>query len=215
MAAELPSEAARKGVNAIIPLALLRTLRELDQSHPIDYEELSGDLAPRRLGTSATVLAQIERFQKLVKRGRPADGKEVLQLFSLVGRRNDAELAFDQAGREAAAEILRLTTGPQKLVQKAGKVVARQRVERKLASGLADRLLDVELSFDDENGVKGVANGSLHELANEGQSCGFYGSAIAEILRRCANFEGAMLHTDCRARGDEICAWNSTARPDS
>jgi hypothetical protein len=46
--------------------------------------------------------------------------------------------------------------------------------------------------------------------ANEA-SCEFIGAAMSELLRALAGFEGAMVHQQCRARGDAVCLWRSEA----
>lgn len=208
----LPDQQSETPVNAIVPLAILRTLQKLDHIDPVDLEEYAEEIAPRRLGTSATVSAQIDRYAKLVKSGGSVDCDEVVQLFRLVGRRNDAELAFSQAGRLAAEEIVGQTSAAARLVQRAGKVVARRRVSTALAIRLASRLLGARLSIGETGDAVAVANGPLTESAPDGKPCGFFGAALAELLRRCTDFEGAMIHHECRARGDDACSWQSDSR---
>jgi predicted hydrocarbon binding protein len=43
-------------------------------------------------------------------------------------------------------------------------------------------------------------------------ACGFFGAALAELLRTFTDFDGALFHTECRARGATVCRWTSTAR---
>ncbi len=200
---------SKPSVNAIIPLTLLRTIRALDRTRQIDLEDYSSETAPRRLGTSPSVAAQIERFEKLAKQGTGADGEEVAQLFRLVGRRSDAELAFNQAGRAAAEEILRRTSGAKRFVEGAGRVVGRMRFDRGRAKRLADRLLSISLTFDERAGIQAVANGPLSTPEPDGLWCGFCGAALGELLGKCTQFEGAMQHDRCRGRGDEVCSWSS------
>lgn len=196
-------------INAIVPLAVLRTLQQLDRTDAVDLEEYAEEVAPKRLGTSATVSAQVDRYEKIVKRGADVDPDEVVQLFRLVGRRNDAELAFSQAGRIAAEEIFQQTSTASRLVHKAGRVVARQRADFALAIRLADRLLGASISHGEEDVIEAVADGPLIDAGLDGRPCEFFGVALAEILRRCTDFEGAMLHSECRSRGSDVCAWHS------
>jgi hypothetical protein len=196
-------------VNAIIPLAILRTLQKLDHTDPVDLEEYAEEVAPKRLGMSATVSAQIDRYAKLVKTGQSIENDEVVQLFRLVGRRSDAELVFSEAGRLAAEEVVGQTSAASRIVYRAGRVLARERISTALAKRLADRLLDVVMSVDETVGIVAVANGSLTESVSDGKPCGFFGAALAELLRRCTDFEGAMQHEKCRARGDDVCSWQS------
>ena len=196
-------------INAIVPLAVLRTLQQLDHTDAVDLEEYAEEVAPKRLGMSATVSAQVDRYEKIVKRGADVDPDEVVQLFRLVGRRNDAELAFSQAGRIAAEEMLQQTSAASRLVHKAGRVVARQRADFSLAIRLADRLLGASISHSEEAGIEAVADGPLTDAGLDGRPCEFFGAALAEILRKCTDFEGAMLHNECRSRGADVCAWHS------
>lgn len=214
MSSKSPDFPDKYRVNAIVPLAVLRTLQQLDHTDPVDLEEYAGEVAPKRLGMSATVSAQVARYEKLVKRGADVDADEVVQLFRLVGRRNDAELAFSQAGRTAAAEMLRQTSAASRLAHRAGRVVARQRTDSALAIRFAERLLGATMSIEEESGVVAVANGPLTDAAPDGKPCEFFGAALAELLRRCTKFEGAMLHHKCRSRGDDACSWHSGSSSD-
>ena len=45
----------------------------------------------------------------------------------------------------------------------------------------------------------------------DGAACAFYGSAYGELLRCLTAFEGAMLHEQCRSRGEEACVWRTAA----
>ncbi len=205
----LPDQQDEQPANAIVPLAILRTLQKLDHIDQVGLEEYAEEVAPRRLGASPTVSAQIDRYAALARSGERVDCDEVLQLFRLVGRRKDAELAFSEAGRIAAEEILKQTSAAARFVHKAGQVVARRRVNTALAIRLAGRLLGVTMSIDETDGAVAVANGPLMESASDGKQCGFFGAALAELLRRCTDFEGAMIHNKCRARGDGVCSWQS------
>jgi hypothetical protein len=45
----------------------------------------------------------------------------------------------------------------------------------------------------------------------DGAACAFYGSAYGELLRALTDFEGAMVHEQCRSRGEEACVWGTAA----
>ena len=89
-------------VHAIIPLAVLETMRHLDAPAPEAPTEYQAELSTKRLGTSGTVAAQIERFEALARRNARVDAGEVAGLLRLAGRRGDASLVFANAGRRAA-----------------------------------------------------------------------------------------------------------------
>ena len=56
-------------VHAIIPMSLLEALRNLDTPVEDGLEELAGEIVSKRLGLSATVAAQITRYQEAARRG--------------------------------------------------------------------------------------------------------------------------------------------------
>jgi hypothetical protein len=45
----------------------------------------------------------------------------------------------------------------------------------------------------------------------DGAACAFYAAGMSELLRHLVDFDGGMLHSACRARGDARCEWRSTA----
>src|SRR5213594_1138646 len=47
----------------------------------------------------------------------------------------------------------------------------------------------------------------------DGSACTLYSAGFAELLRLLLGFEGAMLHTSCRATGGDHCEWRA-APPD-
>lgn len=193
-------------VDASIPWALLKTVRRLDQRGPENIDEY------RRLGANATVSAQITRYEGLARNGGGVPMAEVAQLFRLIGRRPDAALVFSDAGREAGREALLRVPRRIRLLRSVVGGHARQKLEFRAAGGIAARVFRVTLSQDDERGV--VADGArLAELlGTDGVACGFYGSALAEVLRSLLGFGGAMLHGTCRARGDDECTWHTGNR---
>ena len=75
-------------VHAIVPLALLEAIRNLDT--PLN-DGLSAELAQetftKRFGLTSTVAAQIERYREMVGKATPVGLDEVVQVFRLVGRR--------------------------------------------------------------------------------------------------------------------------------
>jgi hypothetical protein len=70
-------------------------------------------------------------------------------------------------------------------------------------------LLGVTISIEEPDRITALANGPLTASAPDGKPCGFFGAALVELLRRCTDFEGAMIHDECRARGDDVCSWHS------
>ncbi len=197
-------------VPAVIPLSLLEALRNLDTPVEDGLDELAGEIVAKRLGLSATVAAQIERYQAQVKRGIPVALEEAAAVFRLAGRRPDAPLVFADAGRRTARYLAR-----QQPVAVRGAIrVLPGRLGRRLgtraAQAAARRQLGVELRVN-EGEARAESQRPLSVLAlPDGAACGFYAAALSELLRVLVGFEGAMIHEHCRARGDPLCAWRAT-----
>ena len=196
-------------VDAIIPLAVLEAVKQLDKRGPEGLEDF------RKLGASATVSAQIKRYRDLVRTGGRVQASEVAQLFRLVSRRPDASLVFSDAGRVAAREALRRTPRRVRLLRGITPAGGRHRLGMFAANRVAERVFGVVLSADAELGL--VAAGDTPAAVTDpgGSGCSFFGAALAEVLRSHIGFQGAVLHGTCRARGDDACSWytgNDTRR---
>lgn len=191
--------------HAILPLALFEAIRSLDLPTDDGLEEFHDELAVKRLGMNRTVVAQIERYARLAQAGKRVDGEEVVQLMRLVGRRNDAGLVYADAGRRAARMAAHRVSPTLRLARH----VLPTGFGLFLAHGAAARVLGVTLTRDGK-GLAAVMDDSLAVRATPGgAACGFFGSAAAELLRIFTQFEGALLHDACRARGDARCHWRA------
>jgi hypothetical protein len=182
-------------------LAVLEAVRRLDQQGPEGIEDY------RKLGASSTVSAQIQRYRELVRVGGTIEASEVAQLFRLVGRRPDASLVFCDAGRGAAREALRRTPRRVRLLRGFVPGAARRRLGIFAASRIAASVFGVVLSAHAERGLVAAGQTPSVIVDSEGVGCVFFGAALAEVLRSHIDFDGAMLHDSCRARGDEACTW--------
>ncbi|HRP08525.1 MAG TPA: hypothetical protein PLL69_08555 [Gemmatimonadales bacterium] len=94
-------------IPALIPLALLEAVQNIDTPADDGLGALEHELAVKRLGLSPTVAAQIGRYRERAEVGDEIDRDEVLAVFRLVGRRPDAELVLADAGRRAARHAAR------------------------------------------------------------------------------------------------------------
>jgi hypothetical protein len=198
-------------LHAIIPLALLETMRDLDVPASEDPTGLHPELVTPRLGTSRTVAAQIERYEALARRNRGVDPAEAAALMRLAGRRNDAGLVFADAGRRAAAHAAARVPLAVRLLWRAAPPGTRRRLGFTLARRVVERTFAIALTRDGAQ-VAAAAEGlpSVH-ATEDGSACGFYGSAMAALLRRFTNFDGAVQHVSCAARGAPGCRWDTAA----
>jgi hypothetical protein len=192
-------------VHSIIPLAVLEAVRNLDTPVEDGLSEFADELLSKRLGLSSTVAMQLSHYEKLVRRGARVDSAHVEALLRLVGRRPVADLVYaDAGGRVARRAVGGLSTwarGAARLAPRSLGYVA--------ARGAARRVLGAELRREhhlpvarvpDPNAVNATPDGSAREL---------YSAGLAELLRLLAGYEGAVLHTACRATGAEHCEWRA------
>jgi hypothetical protein len=199
----------KPSVPALIPLSLLEAIRNLDTPVEDGLEELAEEIAVRRLGLSPTVAAQIQRYRQAADRGGSVETEETISVLRLVGRRADARLVFADAGRRAARYAARGGGGPSRTLV----MVSPGRVARRLALRSAARLSRVifggELKPRPENvEVRMQAPLSIEALPT-GEACGFYGAVYQELLRTLTGFEGALIHEQCRSRGEDACVWRT------
>jgi hypothetical protein len=191
-------------------MSLLEALRNLDTPVEDGLDELAGEIVAKRLGLSATVAAQIQRYQGQVRRGAPVSMDEAVSVFRLAGRRPDAQLVFADAGRRAARYAAR--SGP--VLARAGARLPGG-LGRSIGAGAATRAarrtLGLQLAVDDQGAVAEVVKPLSIVALADGSGCAFYGAALGELLRLLTGFEGAMVHERCRARGDAVCCWRATS----
>jgi hypothetical protein len=198
----------RTGVPAALALALLEAVRAIDAPIPDELDEPHGDLAAKRLGLSRTVENEIHRLERLAGRGATVPGQEFAALQRLVARRPDAALVFSDAGRRAARRAVATLPARTRVLLRTLPNGAAKAVGLRLARRIARRDLGADLT--QEKGLPHASlGGDLTVVTEAGPACSFIGSALAEVLRRVAGFDGAMVHTNCRARGADVCAWSA------
>lgn len=193
--------------HSLIPLSLLEAIRNLDTPLDDGLNELAGETVAKRLGLSATVAQQIERYREDAGRNLQIESEEAVSIFRLIGRRPDAALVFADAGRRAARYVARSRGRMVQLLLRASPRGMRRRLGARSARRAARRLLGLELDLAHGSPELRLTE-TLATLAGyPGIGCYFYSSVIAELLRLASGFEGAMVHERCRARGDELCVW--------
>ena len=188
-------------VHSIVPLTVLEAVKNLDTPVEDGLTEFAEELLVKRLGLSPTVAMQLAEYEQLVRRDARVDGGHVEALLRLVGRRPDADLVFADAGRRAARRAVHRVFTPLRLF---GHFAARR---------AARAVLGADLTRERHVPVARVADPIAINATPDGAACGFYGAAIAELLRLLVGHEGAMLHTACRATGAGACEWRA-ATPD-
>jgi hypothetical protein len=195
-------------VHAVIPLSLLEAIRNLDTPLDDGLHELAEETVSKRLGLSATVAQQIERYRDQALQHAAVSGEEAVQVFRLVGRRTDAALVYADAGRRVARHAARSAGAGSRLVLRLSPRPLRRKLGRRVAARLARRTLGVTLEGDPAARVR-LPESLATRAGFAGTGCQFYAAALAELLRVTTGFEGAMAHERCRARGDDVCLWRA------
>jgi hypothetical protein len=199
-------------VSAVLPLAVLEAMRGLDTEVPDAFDEVHGELTAKRLGLSRTVTAEIARLERLGRRGSDVPAGELTALLRLAARRQDAALVFSEAGRRAARRAVRQLPAVVRVVRASLPAKPRRGLGLTLARRVAEEVFGVTLVF--EAGLPiATLGGAQGRVTEPGTSCGFFGSALGELLRQLTPFDGALEHITCRGRGDPHCTWRAaTAR---
>jgi hypothetical protein len=197
-------------VPALIPLSLLEAIRNLDTPVEDGLEELAEEIVVRRLGLSPTVAAQIQRYRTAAERDGTVELDEAVSVLRLVGRRPDAGLVFADAGRRAARYATRAQR-PAWTMARAPTGGLSLRLAQRAVARVARRTFGGELRSRTDGSEFTMAEPLSITALPDGAACAFYGAAFGELLRRLADFEGAMLHERCRSRGDAACVWHTAA----
>jgi len=197
-------------VNAIVPLALLEAIRNLDT--PLDDglpAELAAEAFSKRLGLSSTVASQIERYREMAEKRTRVPDEEAVQVFRLVGRRPDATLVYADAGRRAARLAARQNGGEPPFFARVLPRSMRRRIGERRAGRALRRTFGIDLAHADDGLSLRLEESLATRSGFEGNGCYFYAALGAELLRVASGFEGSMVHDRCRVRGDEACRWKA------
>ena len=192
-------------VHSILPLAVLEAVRNLDTPVEDGLTEFAEELLSKRLGLSPTVTMQLAEYEGLVRRDARVDPTHVEALLRLVGRRPDADLVFADAGRRAARRAVGRLNGISRLL--AG--LAPRSAGFGAARRAAGAVLGGDLRREDHVPVAMVRDTLAISATPDGAACTLYTTGFAELLRLLVGFEGAMVHTACRATGAQRCQWRA------
>ena len=194
-------------VHSILPLAVLEAVRNLDTPVEDGLTEFAEELLSKRLGLSSTVAMQLAQYETLVRRDARVEPAHVEALLRLVGRRPDADLVFADAGRRAARRAVRRLSALSRAAARAA--------PRSFGFGAARRaaraVFGSELKRDAHVPVARLPDALAVSATPDGAACAMYAAGFSELLRLLMGFEGAMVHTACRATGADRCEWRAAA----
>ena len=192
-------------VHSILPLAVLEAVRNLDTPVEDGLTEFAEELLSKRLGLSPTVAMQLAEYEGLVRRDARVDATHVEALLRLVGRRPDADLVFADAGRRAARRAVGRLFGVSRLLARLAPRSAGFGAARRAASAV----LGGDLRREELIPIATVRESLAVSATPDGTACTLYAAGFAELLRLLTGFEGAMVHTSCRAAGAATCEWRA------
>ncbi|MGH7522747.1 MAG: hypothetical protein ACREK8_00360 [Gemmatimonadales bacterium] len=196
-------------VPALLPLSILEAVQNIDTPQDDGLGALEDELASKRLGLSATVAAQVDRYREQAKSGGEVSDEEALAVFHLVGRRPDAALVYADAGRRAARYAAkRLAAGSRAMIAAApGR--AGTSLALRASARLGRRWLQADLHVSEGTIRCEMADSLGYRAKDDGTGCHFYTAAIAELLRQVGDLEWTVLHELCQGRGDRRCLWRA------
>lgn len=193
--------------HSILPLAILEAMRSLDSPSDEEVAEYVDELLKKRLGLSDTVAAQITRYESVARRDGPVGIAELEQILRLAGRRTDSALVFADAGRRAARRAVGRALPPTRWMARH----LPRLLGRPIGFGAARRAArDVFAAALVREGpaAKAVVEHPIAVRATpDGAACAFFAAGLGELLRQLMDFEGALMHERCQARGDARCEW--------
>ena len=192
-------------MHPIIALSVLEAVRACDLAKG-DRPDVGQEAV--KLGSTTSVAAQIERYSSMVRRREALGGEELVALFTLVSRRQDADLVFAEAGRRAARLAVKETPRFLRILHTGLPSGMRQRLGRRLIRGAAAEVFALDVRLDGDGAV--ALDGCGAQSVPGGRPCGVYGSGLAELCRIFTTFDGAYFRNSCRARGSVSCRWSTT-----
>ena len=195
-------------VAAMLPLALLHSVRSHDRPEEVlEDENLTASL-PRRLGLSDVIHTQIRRYEEAHRKGRPVPARELVDLIRLVIRRPDSEEILDEAGRGVVALYLdgfrdrraRLARMLPRPISRAALLRRARRFARGVAAGAQPLVEKAPPRVRLQRSITA-------EVDPGGVACALYTSALQALGDRYLRSGARVEHSRCETRGDEACEW--------
>lgn len=167
----------------------------------------------RRLGLTGVVEKQIKRYSELRDRKDRLSAQELARLLQLIGKRDDANAVFTEAGHRLAARDMQKSG--------LGRGVTSHAVPKGARAKLALRQAR-RLARDVSPGSKVLAGGRPPTLVierclparavNGGGGCSLLSGAIQSILDRYRVDDIAIVHTACEGHAEGRCIWRLEAK---
>lgn len=202
-------------VSPSVAVALLESLQVVDTppEEPVPHGDLP-DLAsalPHRLGLSAAVEDQIRRYGR---RKSDLPVQEVASLIRLIGRRPDARMVFEEAGRRLARRELEDRRLTSRIPASAVPSAARGRLALRWVRRLA-RMLNPGGEVRTERRPPAlIVKRCLPAHAAKGDAaCALLAGAIESVLEAYGADGIDVAHPSCEGRSDGTCVWTLEGQP--
>jgi hypothetical protein len=195
-------------VAAMLPLALLQSVR--DHDHPdevLEDENLTTSL-PRRLGLTDVVDAQIRRYENDQRAGRTVGMNEVASLIRLVLRRPDAQPILRETGQRLARWRFRRTPKVWTALLHRAPAAISLRSARRAGTDSLRRLNGGSKVEAAKPFVLRVENCVTARLGDSGAGCELFTGMMEEQLLLYTGQERSVRHTRCSANGADACEWS-------
>jgi len=198
-------------VDARLPLALLRAVRQQDTPVELLPDEPASSFFPQRLGLSDVVEDQIRQFEEMARRRRPVDEARVAALLELIVRRVDAAAVLGAAGKGLGRRVVegrsRLMRG---LSRRLPVALRRRAVARTLDAALPGLLGGSDVRVSNSPLEVRARDALTARIGSYGGACQLFSSAIATAVS-LYGVSGQVIHAGCQRHGDEACVWRLEA----
>lgn len=195
-------------VDARMPLALLRALRQLDTPpEPLPHEQLSS-FFPARLGLSDVIDERIRHFRRLARVRRSVSEAEVTALLELIARRDDAGAVFAAAGDKLAHYHFRgPLRGFRRLTKRLPWTLRRRMALRALRAAHQAFLVANDVTVEPVPISIHATDVLTARAGTYGATCRLYSALTAGVLRLSGLAVRQIDHPECQRRGDARCIW--------
>ena len=198
------------GVEPLLPLALLESLKAHDRpSEILEDEDLTTSL-PRRLGLTGVVETQIIRYEEARRRRRTVTFQEFHNLLKLVLRRPDAEAILNEAGQRIARRTFAQMPAPMRTLLGVAPARLRFAIARRAATRALRRIAHpARVETAGKPFVVRVSDAPLTSIEPPGLCCAIYSGLLQEALSLYGGRSVVMTHSRCSAQGEKWCEWKS------
>lgn len=195
-------------VDARLPLALLRALKQQDTPPELLPEEDAGSFFPTRLGLSGVIEIQIRQFRRLARARRRIELAQLESLLTLISRRPDAGEVLTAAGRELATyHFSGLFGSIRRLLRRFPRPLQRRAARRAIQSAQDDFLIAADSSVQASPLELHAVEPLTARVGEYGAACKLYESMVGELVDRIGLGPARVTHTECHRYGHERCVW--------